>query len=41
MLTGESAPVPKSPGDHVISGTVNQVRGRHRKLCFLSEVATT
>ena len=26
MLTGESAPVAKSPGDHVISGTINQVR---------------
>ena len=25
MLTGESAPVSKAPGAHVISGTVNQV----------------
>ena len=25
MLTGESVPVAKAPGAHVISGTVNQV----------------
>ena len=36
MLTGESAPVPKSPGDHVISGTVNQVRGR--QVCRYDEL---